>query len=88
VAAPPDEWAVYPPPSRSVTGLVADASLRTVRARRALALLAMATGALAGGVLLRFVAIAAPLWLAAAALLTCAGAAYRSARSPHADAWR
>jgi uncharacterized membrane protein YoaK (UPF0700 family) len=72
----------------TVTGLVADSSPTAVRTRRALALLAMLLGALGGGVLLRWVATAAPLWLAAGLLLACAGLAYRSARSPSSAAWR
>jgi uncharacterized membrane protein YoaK (UPF0700 family) len=72
----------------TVTGLVADASPTAVRARRTLALLAMLIGALIGGVLLRWVAASAPLWLATALLLTCAALAYGSGRSPGSAAWR
>jgi uncharacterized membrane protein YoaK (UPF0700 family) len=72
----------------TVTGLVADTSPTPVRTRRTLSLLAMLIGALVGGVLLRWVAISAPLWLATAILLACAAVAYRSARSPQSASWR
>jgi uncharacterized membrane protein YoaK (UPF0700 family) len=45
----------------TVTGLVADTTPPLVRARRLISVLAMLAGALAGGVLLRWVALAAPL---------------------------
>jgi predicted MFS family arabinose efflux permease len=48
----------------------------------------MVLGAFVGGVLLRWVATPAPLWLASAVLVTCASLAYRSARSPGSGAWR
>ena len=72
----------------TVTGLVADTSPTPVRIRRLLAVLAMLTGALAGGVLLRWGATPAPLWLATVLLLACAAGAYAGARSPHSTAWR
>jgi len=72
----------------TVTGLVADTSPMPVRLRRLLAVLAMLSGALVGGILLRWVATAAPLWLATALLLACAAGAYAGARSPHSTAWR
>ena len=72
----------------TVTGLVADASPAPVRVRRVLAVLAMVLGALTGGVLLRWVATSAPLWLAAALLLGCAASTYVHARSPRSAAWR
>jgi uncharacterized membrane protein YoaK (UPF0700 family) len=74
--------------TRTVTGLVADAAPAAVRLRRVLAVLAMVLGALTGGVLLRWVATSAPLWLATALLLACAGTAYASARSARSAAWR
>ncbi|MEN3304387.1 MAG: hypothetical protein V7603_589 [Micromonosporaceae bacterium] len=74
--------------TRTVTALVADASPAPVRVRRALAVLAMVLGALIGGVLLRWVATSAPLWLATALLLGCAASAYAAARSPRSAAWR
>jgi uncharacterized membrane protein YoaK (UPF0700 family) len=72
----------------TVTGLVADASPAPVRVRRVLAVLAMVLGAFIGGVLLRWVAPSAPLWLAAALLLGCAAGGYASARSPRSAVWR
>jgi hypothetical protein len=48
----------------TVTGLVADTTASSVRGRRLISVLAMLAGALTGGVLLRWVALAAPLWLA------------------------
>ncbi len=72
----------------TVTGLVADASPAPVRARRTLAVLAMLVGALIGGVLLRWVATSAPLWLATVLLLACAASGYTATRSPRSAAWR
>jgi uncharacterized membrane protein YoaK (UPF0700 family) len=72
----------------TVTGLVADTSPMPVRLRRVLAVVAMLSGALVGGVLLRWVATAAPLWLATVLLVACAAGAYAGARSPRAAAWR
>jgi F0F1-type ATP synthase assembly protein I len=48
----------------------------------------MVLGALTGGILLRWVATSAPLWLATALLLGCATGAYAGARSPRSAAWR
>ena len=59
------------------TGLVADTTAQSVRLRREISLLAMLAGALMGGVLLRWVALAAPLWLAVLLLGVCAVGAYR-----------
>ncbi len=70
------------------TGLVADTTAQSVRFRREISLLAMLGGALAGGVLLRWVALAAPLWLAAALLLVCAVGAYLAAGRPQSEYWR
>jgi uncharacterized membrane protein YoaK (UPF0700 family) len=72
----------------TVTGLVADISPRMVRPRRLLAVLAMLSGALTGGILLHWVATAAPLWLATVLPLACAAGAYLGARSPRSTAWR
>jgi uncharacterized membrane protein YoaK (UPF0700 family) len=72
----------------TVTGLVADASPAPIRVRRVLAVLAMLLGALIGGVLLRWVAMSAPLWLATALLLGSAASAYAAARSPRSAVWR
>ena len=72
----------------TVTGLVADTTASSVRARRLVSVLAMLAGALAGGVLLRWVALAAPLWLAALLLVGCAAGAYAAAGRPQSQAWR
>ena len=72
----------------TVTGLVADTTPRSVRGRRLISVLAMLVGALTGGVLLRWVALAPPLWLAAVLLVACAMGAYLAARRPQSQAWR
>jgi uncharacterized membrane protein YoaK (UPF0700 family) len=72
----------------TVTGPVADTTPPLVRARRLISVLAMLAGALAGGVLLRWVALAAPLWLAAVVLVACAVGAYAATSRPQAQAWR
>ena len=72
----------------TVTGLVADTTASQVRVRRLTSVLAMLAGALMGGVLLRWVALAAPLWLAAVLLVACAAAAYTAASRPQSQAWR
>ena len=56
----------------TVTGLVADATSGRVRLRRAVAVLAMLGGALAGGALLAGLGPSAPLWTAAAMLAVIA----------------
>jgi hypothetical protein len=69
---------------------VAEAWSRTPRRSQSLppmSLLAMLAGAL-GGVLLRWVTLAAPLWLAAVLLVACAAGAYRTAGSPQSEFWR
>jgi len=71
----------------TVTGLVADATSWSVRARRLVPIVAMLGGALAGGALLRWVSIAAPLWVAAALLSGFAVTAYAASRRPHAQTW-
>jgi predicted MFS family arabinose efflux permease len=48
----------------------------------------MLAGALAGGLLLRLVNVAAPLWLAAALLAACSVIAYAASRLPQAESWR
>jgi uncharacterized membrane protein YoaK (UPF0700 family) len=60
----------------------ADTTPPLVRARRLISVLAMLAGALAGGVLLRWVALAAPLWLAAVVLVACAVGAYAATSRP------
>ena len=73
----------------TVTGLVADTTPRSVRGRRLISVLAMlAGGCTAGGVLLRWVALAAPLWLAAVLLVACAAGAYLAAGRPQSQTWR
>jgi len=72
----------------TVTGLAADTTSPSVRGRRLISVLAMLAGALAGGVLLHWVTLAAPLWLAAVLLVACATSAYLAARRPQSQAWR
>lgn len=72
----------------TVTALVADATSWSVRVRRLVPIVAMLGGALVGGVLLHWVSLAAPLWLAAALLATCAATACAATRRPGAQAWR
>ena len=72
----------------TVTGLVADTSPSSVRVRRLISVLAMLAGALVGGVLLRWVALAAPLWVAAVLLVGCAVGAYTAASRPQSQTWR
>jgi uncharacterized membrane protein YoaK (UPF0700 family) len=72
----------------TVTGLVADATAWSVRARRLVSIVAMLGGALAGGALLRWVSTTTPLWLAAAILGSCAVTARMAARQPQSQAWR
>ena len=72
----------------TVTGLVADSTSWAVRGRRLMAIAAMLGGALAGGVALRYVNTAAPLWLAAALLACCSVIAYAAARRPQSQGWR
>jgi uncharacterized membrane protein YoaK (UPF0700 family) len=71
----------------TVTGLVADSTPASVRARRVISVLSMLAGALTGGLLLRFVGLAAPLWLAAGLLVMCAAAAYTATARPGSQAW-
>jgi uncharacterized membrane protein YoaK (UPF0700 family) len=72
----------------TVTGLAADAASSSVRARRLASVAAMLAGALVGGVLLHWVALSAPLWLAVVLLAVCAASAYAATRRPQAQAWR
>jgi len=72
----------------TVTGLVADATSWAVRARRSVSIVAMLGGALAGGLLLRWVGLAAPLWAAAAILLACSVTAQVATRRPLEASWR
>jgi len=72
----------------TVTGLVADATSWSMRGRRLVPIAAMLGGALAGGALLHWVSIAAPLWLAAALLFTCTVAADAATRRPESQSWR
>jgi len=72
----------------TVTGLVADTTPQPVRVRRLISVLAMLAGALLGGVLLRWVGLAAPLWLAAVLLVACAAGAHLAAGRPQSESWR
>jgi uncharacterized membrane protein YoaK (UPF0700 family) len=72
----------------TVTGLVADSTSWPVRGRRLIPIVAMLGGALAGGILIRFVNSAAPLWLAAALLASCSMLAYAATRRPQSLDWR
>ena len=72
----------------TVTGLVADTTAPSVRGRRLISVLAMLAGALTGGVLLRLVALAAPLWLALVLLVACAASAYLAVGRPQSQTWR
>jgi uncharacterized membrane protein YoaK (UPF0700 family) len=73
----------------TVTGLVADSTSWSVRARRLVPVVAMLGGALLGGALLRWVSLAAPLWAAAAILVACAVSARAAARAgPQSNAWK
>ena len=62
--------------------------MQPLRGQRLISVRAMLVGALTGGVLLRWVALAAPLWLAAVLLVACATGAYLAARRPQSQAWR
>ena len=72
----------------TVTGLVADATSWSVRLRRLVPIVAMLGGALAGGVLLRWVSTPAPLWVATALLISCAVIAHCATGRPQSSAWR
>jgi uncharacterized membrane protein YoaK (UPF0700 family) len=72
----------------TVTGLVADATSWWVRLRRLEAVAAMLGGALVGGALLRWVSVAAPLWLAAVVLVSCAATAHAATKRPQSQAWQ
>ena len=71
----------------TVTGLVADSSSRSVRARRMISVISMLAGAAAGGVLLRWVGLSAPLWLAVALLAGCATVSRWATSRAGAHAW-
>jgi uncharacterized membrane protein YoaK (UPF0700 family) len=72
----------------TVTGLVADTTPQSVRSRRVVSVLAMLAGALIGGILLRRVALAAPLWLASVFLVACTAGAFAAASRPLSQSWR
>jgi uncharacterized membrane protein YoaK (UPF0700 family) len=72
----------------TVTGLVADTTPSSVRFRRLISVLAMLAGAIAGGFLLRWVGLAAPLWAAAVLLVGCAVGAYAAAGRTQSQTWR
>jgi uncharacterized membrane protein YoaK (UPF0700 family) len=71
----------------TVTGLVADSTRPAVRVRRVVSILAMLIGALMGGVLIRWVGNAAPLWLAATLLVACAVWAFQASRRADSQGW-
>ncbi|GGM97016.1 YoaK family protein [Streptomyces fuscichromogenes] len=71
----------------TAAGLFADRTSNQVRLRRVASILAMMTGALVGGLLLRHGRIAAPLWAAAAVLAGCAVTADRLRRRDTAESW-
>ena len=62
--------------------------MQPLRGRRLISVLAMLVGALTGGVLLRWVALAAPLWLAAVLLVARSTGAYLAACRPQSQASR
>jgi uncharacterized membrane protein YoaK (UPF0700 family) len=72
----------------TVTGLVADSTAPSVRGRRLISVLAMLAGALTGGILLRWVTLAAPLWSALVLLVACASGAYLAAGRPQSQTWQ
>jgi uncharacterized membrane protein YoaK (UPF0700 family) len=72
----------------TVTGLVADATSWSVRLWRLVAIVAMLSGALVGGALLRWVSTPAPLWLAAVLLSSVAVSSYVAACGRLSDDWR
>jgi uncharacterized membrane protein YoaK (UPF0700 family) len=72
----------------TVTGLVADTTSWPVRRRRLVPIVAMLGGALAGGLLLRYVNAASPLWLAAALLACLSGIAYAATGRPQSQHWQ
>jgi uncharacterized membrane protein YoaK (UPF0700 family) len=72
----------------TVTGLVADSTSRSVRARRLVSVLSMLAGAVTGGLLLRYVGLPAPLWLASALLVSCAAVAHGATGRPGSQVWQ
>lgn len=74
--------------TRTLAGLAAGDAPPAVRRRRAVAVVAMLGGALIGGALLRWTATSAPLWVAGAALATCAVGAHVAARRTGSETWR
>jgi uncharacterized membrane protein YoaK (UPF0700 family) len=62
------------------TGLIADSTVRSIRARRALAVGALLVGAIVGGLLSRFAHHATPLWVAVAVLASIAVTSYLAVR--------
>ncbi|MBO1417844.1 YoaK family protein [Streptomyces sp. FH025] len=71
----------------TTAGLFADRTTARVRGVRVASILAMAAGALGGGLLLRHADVAAPLWTAAGLLAGCSVAADRLSRGRSAEAW-
>jgi uncharacterized membrane protein YoaK (UPF0700 family) len=62
------------------TGLIADSTVRSIRARRALAVGALLVGAIVGGLLARFAHHATPLWVAVAVLASIAVTSFVAVR--------
>jgi hypothetical protein len=72
----------------TVTGLVADTSSWSTSVRRLVPIAAMLGGAFAGGAMLRWLGLAAPLWVAAALLISCAVTAQAATRNPQSHVWQ
>ncbi|WP_329103196.1 DUF1275 domain-containing protein [Micromonospora sp. NBC_01699] len=73
--------------TRSITGLVVDAGHAPLSPRPLLSVLALLCGAIVGAALLRWLALPAPLWLAALLLVGYGMAAKMAATRPRADDW-
>lgn len=73
--------------TRTITGLLAEATPWSVRRRRIQSILALLLGAAVGGALLH-VSRPLPLWFATAALAACATIAHLLTCRPTSDSWR
>jgi uncharacterized membrane protein YoaK (UPF0700 family) len=72
----------------TITGLAADAvTPGAARVRRLAGLVAMFVGAIAGGALLRWSGVSAPLWVASGAMVSLAVSAFGLVRRPTAERW-
>lgn len=74
--------------TRTITGLVVDAGHAPLPARPLLSVLALLCGAIVGAALLRWLALPAPLWLAALLLVGYGIGAGVAAARPRSDDWR